>query len=75
MRDIWDEKRKKGRPETERTHSSLSSTKGPFGKHAEEGLAKTRKYFLEHFELKKVAEDFFPDYQRYLGEGGFTPTP
>jgi len=38
----------------------------------EEGLAKARKYFLEYLELKRVVMDFFPDYQMYLGEGGFT---
>jgi len=36
-----------------------------------EQLMKIRKYYLEHLELKKVALDFFPKYEEYLGEAGF----
>lgn len=70
MRNIWDGERKAVKEQKE---SAVFSGSGrAFGKQAEEGLTKTRKYFFEHSELKKVVMDFFPDYQRYLGKGGFT---
>lgn len=70
MRDMWDEER--GAVQKQREPAVFLRSRRAFGKQAEDGLAKTKKYFLEHLELKKVAMDFFPDYQRYLGEGGFT---
>ncbi len=69
MRDIWDEERKAAKKQKESV--VFSRSRGAFGKHAEDGLAKTQKYLFEHLELKKAAMDFFPNYQRYLGEGGF----
>ena len=76
MRDIWDEERKVAK-NIERVCGffKVEETFGEacrMGRHAEEGFAKTQRYFLEHLELKKVVMDFFPDYQQYLGEGGFT---
>ena len=70
MRDIWDEERKAAKKQKESV--VFSRSRRPLGRHTEEGLAKTQRHFLEHLELKKVVMDFFPDYQRYLGEGGFT---
>jgi len=71
MRDIWDGEREAVKKEKE--SAVFSRSRRAFGKQAEkEGLAKARKHFLEHLELKKVVMDFFPDYQRYLGEAGFT---
>ena len=70
MRDIWDEKRKAARKQKESV--VFLGSRRPLERHTEEGLAKTQKYLLEHLELKKVVIDFFPDYQRYLREGGFT---
>lgn len=68
MRDIWDEERAAKR---QKESAVFSKSRRAFGKQAEEGLAKARKYFLEHLELEKVVMDFFPEYERYLGEGGF----
>ena len=70
MRDIWDGERRTAKIQKE--PAVFSRSRGSFEKHAEEELAKTQKHFLEHLELKKVVMDFFPEYQRYLGEGGFT---
>lgn len=70
MRDIWDEERRAFKKQQE--SAVFSKSRKAFGSQAEEGLAKSKKYFLEHVELKKVVIDFFPDYQRYLGEAGFT---
>ena len=70
MRDIWDEKRKAVKKQKESV--VFLGSRSPFEKHTEEGFAKTQRYLLEHLKLKKVVMDFFPAYQRYLGEGGFT---
>ena len=37
-----------------------------------EGLLKTRKYFREHLKRKKAVMDFFPEYQKYLADAGFS---
>lgn len=71
MRDIWDKERKGDRPETERSRSFLK-IESSCGETSRRRSCQSKKYFLEHLELKKVAMDFFPDYQKYLGEGGFT---
>lgn len=70
MRNAWDEERRFVKPKRE--SAIFSRSRAVVRKQAEEEIAKARKYFLEHLELKKVVMDFFPDYQRYLGEGGFT---
>jgi len=70
MRDIWDGERKAAQKQKE--PAVFSRTKRAFSKQAEEDIAKTKKYFLEHLELKRAAMNFFPDYQRYLGGAGFT---
>ena len=72
MRDIWDEERRAVAAEPKRESAVFSKSRRAVGQHAEEGLAKTQKYFLEHLELKKVVMDFFPGYEKYLGEAGFT---
>jgi len=70
MRDKWDEEKKATKEQSE--FAALSRSRRAVGKHSEEGLAKTRKYLLEHLELKKVAMDFFPDYEKYLNDAGFS---
>lgn len=85
MREIWD--KEKG-PQAEKKHRKERQTQqqstcfpnnkvreSSFRKHfelKEKQLVKIRKYYIEHLELKKTALDFFPEYQKYLGEGGFT---
>ena len=70
MRDLWDEEKRGDKEQKE--SSVFSKSKRPFGKQAEEGLAKTREYYLEHLKRKKMAMDFFPEYQRYLADAGFS---
>ncbi|MBU4299001.1 hypothetical protein KJ636_03080, partial [Patescibacteria group bacterium] len=79
MREIWDEERKlkKEKHEKERQQKQLiccpvavSHQRTATRKRAEQ-LVKIRKYYFEHLELKKVALDFFPKYEEYLGEAGF----
>lgn len=70
MRNIWDEKRKL--PKDKADMQFFSKPKRVLGRRTEEGLAKTKKYFLEHLEPKKVAMDFLLDYEKYLGNAGFT---
>ena len=70
MRNVWDEKR--GVAKRQGGSAVFSKPKRVFGRQAEEGLAKTKKYFMEHLKLKKVAMDFLPDYEKYLGNAGFT---
>ena len=60
MRDIWDEG--KILPRRERRLTGFEK----------EGLVKHQKYFLEHLRRKKAVMDFFPEYEKYLGEAGFT---
>lgn len=64
MRDMWDKERVAVQKQSE--PAVFSRTNGASRKHAEEGFAKTKKYFLEYLELKKAVMDFFPEYQRYL---------
>ena len=84
MRNVWDGKKEVVKRQGVRLpmigtvgqgSAVFSKSRKAFGRRTEEGLAKTKKYFLEHLELKRVVMDFFPDYQKYLGEGGFTSTP
>lgn len=81
MRDIWDGERKRKRiaHEQERrrqaVHFLSDDRENVFQRHLElneRPLKKIQGYYHEHLELKKVAMDFFPDYQRYLGGGGFS---
>ena len=72
MRDLWDEERRAVAAKPKRESAAFSRSRVAIGKQAEEGLAKAKKYFLEYLELKEVAMDFFPEYEKYLGEGGFT---
>ncbi len=72
MRDIWDEERRAAAAKPKRESAVFSRSRVAVGEQAEEGLAKVKKYFFEHLELKEVAMDFFPEYEKYLGEGGFT---
>jgi len=87
MREIWDEEKKlkKEKHEKERQQKQLICCpvavlsadrqalpqRTATRKRAEQ-LVKIRKYYFEHLELKKVALDFFPKYEEYLGEAGFS---
>ena len=80
MRNVWDEK-KLPKDKALACQQLVLSRQGPavflksrkaFVKQMEEAIAKTKKYFFEHLKLKRAVIDFFPDYQRYLGEAGFT---
>ena len=68
MRNVWDEKKKVTKKQG--GSAVFLKSRRVIERQAKEGFAKTQKYFLKHLELKKVVMDFFPDYQRYLGEGG-----
>jgi len=69
MRNIWDEQKRIIKRQKE--SAVFSRPRKLFSKHTEKGLAKTKERLLEHLELREAIMDFFPDYQRYLGEGGF----
>lgn len=71
MREIWDEERKLKRKRDIFSFSQQSRSGDCLGAEQEKQLVKIRKYYLEHLELKKVALDFFPEYEKYLGEAGF----
>lgn len=76
MREIWDEERKLKKEKREkeqyfRSVAQSASWRRTAARKRAEQLTKIRKYYLEHLELKKVALDFFPEYEKYLGEAGF----
>ena len=76
MRNIWDKEKEVAKRQGARLPMTgtvgqesavFSKPKRVLGRQA-----KTQKYFMEHLELKKVAMDFLPDYEKYLGNAGFT---
>lgn len=75
MREIWDEEKKLKKRDafsfSRRFCLPDRQARGGDCRGAEQ-LMKIRKYYLEHLELKKVALDFFPGYEKYLGEAGFS---
>lgn len=71
MRDLWDKEKSLIKAQESQNEIDIPQVPRQLGEQEQEGLVKTRRYFLEHLELKKVVMDFFPEYQRYLGEAGF----
>ena len=83
MRDRWDEERKIVKKQKESPVFSKQRACGKqarlpapraqaSGGQAEEGLAKNREYFFDRLALKKTVMDFFPDYEKYLNDAGFS---
>ncbi len=70
MRDIWDKDKKALNVQKE--GRILARRERRLTGFEKESLAKHQKCFMEHLRRKKLVMDFFPEYEKYLGEGGFT---
>lgn len=68
MREVWDKRRV---ADMQKGPVTVSQKRQAFNEKDLEELARQKEYFREHLKRKKMVMDFFPEYYKYLDEGGF----